>query len=120
MHNVAITLHGADSAHRNRMKTHSSRIWAFPDGRNRVITMSGWHWAAYDAMISADPVNQSAEISLDTYELAQQEATLDLSLDFESTLLTIACELVRLSYYRNKNDETANNNGFMDQYRLIS
>jgi hypothetical protein len=49
MRTVEIQLVGGDSAHREHMTRQTSRIWGFPDGLQRVITMSGWHWYAYDS-----------------------------------------------------------------------
>lgn len=119
MHCVKISIQGGDSAHRQRMQKISSRVWPFPDGRERVVTMSGWHWEAYDQMVAPCEVR---EVANTIYELAQQEIALgtDPTLDFEDWIQRMAQDLVRLSWDDGQNEKAANNNGVLDYSKRTS
>lgn len=71
MATVEIKITGGDSAHRSKMQRTSSRIWTFPDQIDRIISLSGWHWQAYDEFIEngSDPRDWTETI----FSLAQQE-----------------------------------------------
>lgn len=44
MGGTKITITGADEAHYLSASKESSRLFHFPDGISRLITLSSWHW----------------------------------------------------------------------------
>lgn len=66
MRMIDITLTGGDSAtlHNNTRKV--SRLWLFPDGVCRLISMSAWHWDTHDRLVTErnDP-NFVSDIAFD-------------------------------------------------------
>lgn len=41
---------GADSAHHHRIRQRVARRFTFPDGVDRIVTLSRWHWDTLDRL----------------------------------------------------------------------
>ena len=110
---VEINISGGDSAHLQKMKERTSRIWKFPDGLERIITLSGWHWEAYSSLIAPNQRPRFAERCL---ELAQSEISNPLesiapSFDLEQWLHKIAADLIQMTWDEKQNTFACNDNG---------
>ena len=50
MTQVSIKIDGADSLERQRLRQRTGRMFTFPDGLDRLIVVSTWHWETYDRL----------------------------------------------------------------------
>ncbi len=50
MSQISFTIDGADSQHRSRIRQRRPRLFPFPDGVERLIVTSTWHWETYDRL----------------------------------------------------------------------
>lgn len=51
MTTVKIDLQGADSASRAALRRTESRLIRFPDGIERIVTLTRWHWQALETLV---------------------------------------------------------------------
>ena len=113
---IQLSIEGADSAHLLKIRRQSSRVWMFPDGLARSVTMSGWHWHAYRKLV---PAHYKDGFAADCFEFAQiqfsqQQDNPDsiFDLDFESWIQKAIQDMIRMD--RRLQQPRANNNGFYD------
>ena len=69
MKKISIDLQGSDSAHYNNIMRLESRLFQFPDGLQRHITLRLWYWQTWE-MIKKEFRFYDQDLARESYEMA--------------------------------------------------
>lgn len=101
----SVTVHDQDE-----LSQTTQRVWNFPDGLSRVVSMSKWHWKTYDHLMTRYP---STDLATSGYELAVKHAGLGAQ-DFQAWVIKGIRDVVRAMWDLEQNEQKANDNGILD------
>ncbi len=102
---ITIELSGADSAHRNRINQTVSRLFVFPDGISRHITLKVWYWISYDRLQAACGFADD-DFTRGVYELSTKWSRLN-GTDFELELRDGFATAIRQGIWGHEEDGSA-------------
>ena len=97
------------------MKRVTARVFWFPDGVHRMISMTGWHWETYDKIIEQGVISDRNRFAEYAYKFAIDEFDRN-SEDFEGKLQMVMQDFTLWVWKRKCNEKSLNNNGLLDHY----